>query len=47
VRGIFGLKRDKIIGGWKKLYKGEFHNLYSSLHAITMISKGGRNGQGA
>jgi hypothetical protein len=28
LRGIFGLKRDEIIGDWRKLYTEELHNLY-------------------
>jgi hypothetical protein len=30
LRGIFGPKRDEVTGEWRKLYNGEFHNLYSS-----------------
>jgi hypothetical protein len=30
LRRIFGPKRDKIIGGWRKLLNEELHNLYSS-----------------
>jgi hypothetical protein len=26
---IFGPKRDKIIGGWRKLHSEKFHNLHS------------------
>jgi hypothetical protein len=29
VRGIFGLKRDEVIGCWRKLHNELFHNLYS------------------
>jgi hypothetical protein len=29
LRKIFGLKKDEIIGGWRKLHK-EFHNSYAS-----------------
>jgi hypothetical protein len=28
LRRIFGLKRDKVIGGWRKLHNEELHNLY-------------------
>jgi hypothetical protein len=31
---IFGLKRDEIIGGWRKLHSEELHNLYSSPYII-------------
>jgi hypothetical protein len=30
VRRIFGKKRDKITGGWRKLHNEGLHNLYSS-----------------
>jgi hypothetical protein len=30
LRRIFGLKRDEMIRGWRKLHKEELHNLYSS-----------------
>jgi hypothetical protein len=30
LRGIFGPKRDEVIGGWRKLYNEELHNLYGS-----------------
>jgi hypothetical protein len=30
LRRIFGLKRDEVTGGWRKLHKEELHNLYSS-----------------
>jgi hypothetical protein len=26
----FRVKRDELIGGWRKLHNEEFHNLYSS-----------------
>jgi hypothetical protein len=26
---IFGLKRDEVVGGWRKLHNEELHNLYS------------------
>jgi hypothetical protein len=37
LRRIFGLKRDKIIGGWKKLHNEELHNLHSSPYKIRVI----------
>jgi hypothetical protein len=37
LRRIFGLKRDEVIGGWRKLHNEELHNLYSSPSVITMI----------
>jgi PAS domain-containing protein len=36
LRRIFGLKRDEVIGGWRKLHT-ELHNLYSSPSIIRMI----------
>jgi hypothetical protein len=37
LRGIYGLKRDEMIGGWRKLHNEELHNLYSSPSIIRMI----------
>jgi hypothetical protein len=37
LRRIFGLKRDDIIGGWRKLHNEELHNLYSSPDIIRRI----------
>jgi hypothetical protein len=37
LRGIFGLKRDEVTGGWRKLHNEELHNLYSSASKIRMI----------
>jgi hypothetical protein len=37
LRGIFGLKRDEVTGGWRKLRNEELHNLYSSPSIIRMI----------
>jgi hypothetical protein len=36
-RGIFGPKRDKIIGDWTRLHNEELHNLYSSPNIIRTI----------
>jgi hypothetical protein len=38
LRRIFGPKRDEVLGGWKKLYNQELHDLYSS-PSITRIIK--------
>jgi hypothetical protein len=35
LRGIFGLKREKVAGGWRRLYNEELHNLYT-LHQILL-----------
>jgi hypothetical protein len=37
LRGIFGPKRDEVIGGWRKLHNEELHNLYCSPSIIRMI----------
>ncbi|PNF13874.1 hypothetical protein B7P43_G11475 [Cryptotermes secundus] len=37
LRRIFGPKRDKVTGGWRKLHNEELHNLYSSPSIIRMI----------
>jgi hypothetical protein len=37
LRRIFGLKRDEVIGGWRKLHNKELHNLYSLPSVIRMI----------
>jgi hypothetical protein len=37
LRGIFGLKKDVIMGGWRKLHNEELHNFCSSRHIIRMI----------
>jgi hypothetical protein len=36
LRSIFGPKRDEVTGGWRKLHKEEFHNLYPSPSIIRM-----------
>jgi hypothetical protein len=38
LRRIFGPKRDEVAGGWRKLYKGKFRDLYSSPSIIKIIS---------
>jgi hypothetical protein len=37
LRRIFGPKKDGVTGGWRKLYNGELHNLYSSPSKIRII----------
>jgi hypothetical protein len=32
LRRIFGVKRDKIRGGWRKWHNAELHNMYFSLN---------------
>jgi hypothetical protein len=37
LRRMFGLKRNEVIGGWRKLHNGELHNLYSSTSIFRII----------
>jgi hypothetical protein len=37
LRRIFGPRRDKVTGDWRKLHNEELHNLYSSPNIIRMI----------
>jgi hypothetical protein len=37
LKKIFGLKRDEIIGGLRKLHNEEHHNLYTLPNVIRMI----------
>jgi hypothetical protein len=37
LRGIFGRKRKKVTGDWRRLHNEELHNLYSSPDIIRMI----------
>jgi hypothetical protein len=37
LRRIFGLKRDEVIGGWRKVHHREVHNLYCSPNIIRMM----------
>jgi hypothetical protein len=37
LRRIFGLKRDEVTGGWRKLYNEGIYNLYSSPVIIGMM----------
>jgi hypothetical protein len=37
LRRIFGRKRDRVTGGWRKLHNEELHNLYSSPSIIRII----------
>jgi hypothetical protein len=41
LRRIFGLKRDEVVGGWRKLHNEELHDLYS-LGSIIRVIKSGR-----
>jgi hypothetical protein len=37
LRRIFGLKRDEVTGGWRKLHNEELHGLYSLPSIIRVI----------
>jgi hypothetical protein len=37
LRRIFGLKRDEVTRGWRKLHNEEFHNLYYLTNIIRMV----------
>jgi hypothetical protein len=37
LRRLFGPKRDKVIGAWRKLHDEELHNLYCSPSIIRII----------
>jgi hypothetical protein len=37
LRRIFGPKRDKVTGGWRKLRNEELHGLYSSSSIVRVI----------
>jgi len=37
LRRISVPKRDEAAGGWRRLHNEELHNLYASLHKITVI----------
>jgi hypothetical protein len=39
LRRIFGLKRDEVIGGWRKLHNEELHNFYGSPSIIIIKSR--------
>jgi hypothetical protein len=29
LRRIFGFKREEVVGGWRRLYNEELHNMYA------------------
>jgi hypothetical protein len=37
LRRIFGPKKERVAGGWIKLYNEELHNLYSSPNIIRIM----------
>jgi hypothetical protein len=38
LRRIFGLRRDEVTGGWRKLYIEELHTCYSLPNIIKVIT---------
>jgi hypothetical protein len=43
---LFGLKREEVAGGWRRLHIEELHNLYASPNVIKVIKSGKVDGQG-
>jgi hypothetical protein len=39
LRGIFGPKREKVAGSWRRLHNEELHNLYASRMKDTRMHK--------
>jgi hypothetical protein len=37
LRGIFGPKRNEVIGGWRNVHNENLHNSYCSLSTIRII----------
>ena len=37
LRGVFGPKRDKVTGEWRKLHNGELNGQHSSPNIVRMI----------
>jgi hypothetical protein len=37
LRRVFGLKRDKVTGEWKKLYNEELNDLYSLPNTVRVV----------
>jgi hypothetical protein len=40
LRGIFGIKREEVVGGWRRLHNEELHNVYTSRGIIRVIKSG-------
>jgi hypothetical protein len=39
LRGLFGPKRDKAVGGWRKLHNEELHDSFSSTDIIRIMKR--------
>jgi hypothetical protein len=37
LRRTFGSKEEEVVGGWRRLHNGAFHNLYVSPNDIRVI----------
>jgi hypothetical protein len=37
LRGIFGPKREEVVGGWTRLHNKDLHDLYTSPYIIRVI----------
>jgi len=37
LRRIFGRKRNKVVGGWRRLHNEKLHNFYASPNMISII----------
>jgi hypothetical protein len=37
LRRIFGLKREEVAGGWRRLHNEELHNMYDSQNIVRMV----------
>jgi hypothetical protein len=37
LRRIFAPKREKVVGGWRRLHNEELHNLYTSPNIVKVI----------
>jgi hypothetical protein len=46
LKEIFGLKKVKVTGEWRKQYNEELHNFYSSPSIIRITKSISMNGQG-
>jgi hypothetical protein len=41
LRRIFGVSREEVAGGWRRLHNEELHNLYASPNIIKVIKSSG------